>query len=74
MKRELLAAFTQGDPELAAEAGRFWQGFRALPEEKRPFDGSPFDAGEAGNAFLERACAKSTRNGAGGEGGRAACS
>lgn len=54
-KHELLSAFTQGDPEISAGLSRFWNGFRSLPAERQPFDGSPFDAGEAGNAFLEQA-------------------
>jgi MerR family transcriptional regulator, thiopeptide resistance regulator len=57
LKHELLSAFTQGDPEVSAGLNRFWEGFHALPQEKKPFDSSPFDAGEEGNALLEKACA-----------------
>jgi hypothetical protein len=57
LKHELLASFTQGDPEVAAGVGRFWENFRALPAAQQPFDASPFDAGEEGNALLERAWA-----------------
>jgi DNA-binding transcriptional MerR regulator len=57
LKHELLSAFTQGDPEIAAGVGQFWQNFHALPADQKPFDSSPFDAGPEGNAFLERACA-----------------
>ena len=57
LKHELLAAFTQGDPEIASGLGKFWEGYQALPDQERPFDHSPFDAGEAGNALLEQACA-----------------
>jgi len=56
LKHELLSAFTQGDPEISAGLARFWEGFRALPAERQPFDASPFNAGEEGNAFLEQAC------------------
>jgi MerR family transcriptional regulator, thiopeptide resistance regulator len=55
LKHDLLAGFTQGDPEVSAGLNRFWEGYRALPEERKPFDASPFDAGEAGNTLLERA-------------------
>ena len=57
LKHELLAGFTKGNAEVAAGVGQFWQNFRALPDDKRPFDASPFDAGEEGNAFLAKACA-----------------
>jgi MerR family transcriptional regulator, thiopeptide resistance regulator len=57
LKNELLSAFTQGDPEVSAGVGKFWEGFHALPQEQKPFDASPFDAGEEGNRFLEQACA-----------------
>jgi DNA-binding transcriptional MerR regulator len=57
LKHQLLSAFTQGDPEVSAGLSRFWEGYQALPQERKPFDASPFDAGEEGNAFLERACA-----------------
>lgn len=54
-KCDLLAAFTQRDPEVEAGLNRFWEQFRALPQEQQPFDASPFDAGEAGNALLDQA-------------------
>ena len=56
-KCDLLAAFTQRDPEVEAGLQSFWQQFQALPTEEQPFDASPFDAGEAGNALLNRAMA-----------------
>lgn len=55
VKCDLLSAFTKGDPEVAAGLQRFWQQFHALPNEEQPFDASPYDAGEAGSAFLEEA-------------------
>lgn len=54
-KCDLLAAFTQRDPEVEAGLNRFWEQFRAMPPEQQPFDASPFDAGVAGNALLEQA-------------------
>jgi len=57
LKHNLLAAFTQGDPEISTGLQQFWSGFHALPAESKPFDASPFDAGEAGNALLEKASA-----------------
>lgn len=55
LKCQLLTAFTQGDPEVEAGLNRFWEQFQALPKEEQPFDNSPFDAGEEGNALLNRA-------------------
>jgi DNA-binding transcriptional MerR regulator len=57
LKCELLAVFTQGDPEITEGLGRFWKNFNALPAHERPFDASPFDPGEAGREFLEKAMA-----------------
>ena len=57
LKHDLLSAFTQGNTEVAAGVGRWWENFRALPEEKKPFDASPFDAGAEGNALLDQAFA-----------------
>lgn len=57
LKNDLLSAFTQGDPEVSAGLSKFWEGFHALPQDQKPFDASPFDAGEEGNRFLEQACA-----------------
>lgn len=57
LKCDLLGAFTKGNPEVEAGLQRFWQQFHALPKEEQPFDASPYDAGEAGNALLEQAMA-----------------
>ncbi len=54
-KYELLSAFTQGDLQVEAGLNRFWEQFQALPKDEQPFDNSPFDAGEEGNALLNRA-------------------
>jgi DNA-binding transcriptional MerR regulator len=55
LKCELLAAFTQGKPEVEAGLQRFWEQFRALPKEEQPFDASAYEAGDAGGALLEQA-------------------
>lgn len=55
LKHELLSAFTQGDAEVSAGLNRFWENYQALPQDQKPFDPSPFDAGEEGNALLEKA-------------------
>ncbi|MGV3723204.1 MAG: MerR family transcriptional regulator [Actinomycetota bacterium] len=57
LKHSLLSAFTQGDPEISAGLNQFWASYQELPAESKPFDASPFDAGEAGNALLEKASA-----------------
>jgi hypothetical protein len=57
LKTELLSAFTQGDPEIGAGVKKFWENFQALPQAERPFDASVYDAGEQGNALLEKAMA-----------------
>jgi MerR family transcriptional regulator, thiopeptide resistance regulator len=36
LKSDLLFEFTQGDPEIEAGLGRFWQNHNALPAEKQP--------------------------------------
>jgi DNA-binding transcriptional MerR regulator len=57
LKCDLLSAFTQGDPEVEAGLKRFWEHFRALPEEERPFDASAYEAGDEGSALLDQAMA-----------------
>lgn len=57
LKCDLLSAFTQGNPQVEAGLQRFWQQFRALPQEERPFDASPYEAGDEGAALLEKAMA-----------------
>ena len=54
-KSDLLAQFTQGDPDVEAGVGRFWENFNALPPEQQPFDNSPFDPGDKGSELLEKA-------------------
>lgn len=57
VKSDLLFAFTQGDPEITAGLGRFWDNFHTLPKDERPFDASVYDAGDAGTKLLEDAMA-----------------
>src|SRR5262249_19650682 len=57
LKSELLGAFTQGDPEVAAGLAQFWKNFAALPPKERPFDASAYDAGSAGRELLDKAMA-----------------
>lgn len=54
LQRELLGAFTQGNPAVEAGLQQWWQGFNALPEERRPFT-PPYSGEEA--EFLQRALA-----------------
>lgn len=52
LQHELLAAFTQGDPQIKAGLGKWWQSFGALPEGQRPFK-PPYSGAEA--EFLGKA-------------------
>jgi MerR family transcriptional regulator, thiopeptide resistance regulator len=54
-KSELLRGFTQGDPEIEAGVKQFWQNFNALPQAEKPFDASPYSAGDAGTELLDKA-------------------
>ena len=42
IKDELLFAFTQGDPDIKASLGKFWESFEARPQEQKPIDMSPY--------------------------------
>jgi hypothetical protein len=53
-QRELLTAFTQGDPEVEAGLRKWWQGFTAMPQERRPFQ-PPYSGPEA--EFMQAAMA-----------------
>jgi MerR family transcriptional regulator, thiopeptide resistance regulator len=55
LKCDLLSAFTQRDPEIETELKRWWEQFRALPKEEKPFDSAPFDPGKEGGELLEKA-------------------
>ncbi len=51
-QRELLAQFTQGDPEISAGLRQWWENFYKLPQEQRPVQ-PPF--GKEEGAFLAEA-------------------
>jgi len=57
LKCDLLAAFTQRDPEIETGLKRFWERFNALPKEEKPFDPAPYDPGTEGGALLDQAMA-----------------
>jgi hypothetical protein len=57
LKCDLLAAFTQGGPEIEAGLKRFWGSFNALPPEEQPFDPAPYDPGKEGGELLDQAIA-----------------
>ena len=57
LKHELGFAFSQGDPDIAASVGKWWEEFQALPPEQRPFDPSVYMYTEEEQDFLEKALA-----------------
>jgi DNA-binding transcriptional MerR regulator len=57
VKCDLLAAYSQGDAEIETGLQRWWEQFRALPSEEKPFDAAPFDPGKEGGELLEKAMA-----------------
>jgi MerR family transcriptional regulator, thiopeptide resistance regulator len=55
LQSELLVAFTQGDPEIAAGVARFWESHSALPPNEQPLASwSVHSSGPAGE-FMEKA-------------------
>ena len=42
VKNELGSSFTQGDPDVEASVGKWWEEFHTLPEEQKPFDTSVY--------------------------------
>jgi hypothetical protein len=57
MKDELLFVFTQGDPDIQASLGRWWEGFDALPQDQKPVDMSLYTYTEQEQDLLDRAMA-----------------
>ncbi len=55
LKCDLLSAFTQGDPEIQAGLGRWWEQYHALPDAEKPFDAAPYDPGDEGGKLLDQA-------------------
>lgn len=60
---DLIGAFTQGDPDIAAGLDRFWQQVQALPEGERPLPGPTYTQEET--EFMVKALA-AYREGRGG--------
>ena len=56
-KSDLLAQFTQNDPEVEAGLVKFWENFKALPAEEQPFQAAPYMPGDPGADLLEKAMA-----------------
>jgi DNA-binding transcriptional MerR regulator len=57
IKDELGFAFAQGDPDIEASLGKWWEGFHALPEEQKPFDMSLYTYTEEEQQLLDKALA-----------------
>ncbi len=55
LKSELLFSFTQGDPDIEAGLGRFWESHNALTKEEQPLAHVVPTANDAGADFLNRA-------------------
>ena len=55
IKDELLYSFTQGDPDIEASVGKWWEGFDALPQEQRPFDTSLYIYTDQEQDLLDKA-------------------
>ena len=55
IKDELLVSFTQGDPDIEASVGKWWEGFDALPQEQRPFDMSLYTYTDQEQDLLDKA-------------------
>jgi hypothetical protein len=67
LKTELLAAFTQGDPQIESGLRQFWQNHNALPQSEQPMPAwSGYMSGPSGE-FMEKAMAAyQQKQGAGG--------
>jgi DNA-binding transcriptional MerR regulator len=46
VRSDLLAAFTQNDPDIEAGLNQWWQNFSALPESERPFQAPQYSSEE----------------------------
>ena len=55
IKNELGFGFSQGDPDVEASVGKWWEEFRALPEDQKPFDMSMYTYTEEEQEFLNKA-------------------
>lgn len=54
---ELLFGFSQGDPDIEASVGQWWNEFYALPEEQRPIDMSMYTYTSEEQDLLDKATA-----------------
>lgn len=55
IKHELNVGFAQGNADLEASVGKWWEGFYALPDEQRPFDTSVYTYTQEEQDFLQKA-------------------
>jgi DNA-binding transcriptional MerR regulator len=55
IKNELGFGFSQGDVDVEASVGKWWEEFRALPEDQKPFDMSVYVYTEEEQEFLNKA-------------------
>jgi len=55
IRHKLIFGFTQGDPDLQASVGKWWEGFHALPENQKPFDMSIYTYTSEEQDLLEKA-------------------
>lgn len=57
IRHELLFGFSQGDPDIEASVGKWWDEFYALPEEQRPIDMSIYTYTSEEQDLLDKATA-----------------
>jgi len=57
IKDELLVAFTQGDPDITASVGKWWQDFDALPQDQKLFDMALYTYTDQEQNLLDKALA-----------------
>ena len=55
IKNELGFGFSQGDVDVEASVGKWWEEFHALPEDQKPFDMSVYVYTEEEQEFLNKA-------------------
>ncbi len=57
IKHELGFGFSQGDPDIEASVGKWWEAFHALPAEQKPFDMSVYTYTREEQDLLDKALA-----------------
>ncbi len=55
IRHELCFGFSQGDPDIKASVGKWWEEFHALPEEQKPFDMSVYTYTSEEQDLLDKA-------------------